>query len=79
MTSRTWVRAQSRPRRALFLSSPIGLGHARRDLAIAQHLRNHHPDLEIHYDRVVVSLTTHDAGGVTQKDFDLAGEIDACA
>ena len=40
---------------------------------------NHHPDLEIHYDSVVVSLTTHDAGGVTQKDFDLAGEIDACA
>ena len=40
---------------------------------------NHHPDLEIHYNRVVVSLTTHDAGGISQKDFDLAGEIDACA
>jgi predicted glycosyltransferase len=47
MTSRTWVRAQSRPRRALYLSSPIGLGHARRDLAIAQHLRRLHPDLRI--------------------------------
>ena len=40
---------------------------------------NHHPDIEIHYDRVLVSLTTHDAGGISQKDFDLAGEIDACA
>jgi predicted glycosyltransferase len=47
MTSRTWVRAQSRPRRALYLSSPIGLGHARRDLAIAQHLERLHPDLQI--------------------------------
>ncbi|GAA3201472.1 hypothetical protein GCM10017690_04870 [Microbacterium terregens] len=45
--SRTWVRAQRRPRRALFLSSPIGLGHARRDIAIAQELRLLHPDLQI--------------------------------
>ncbi|MCR2808179.1 MULTISPECIES: glycosyltransferase [unclassified Microbacterium] len=45
--SHTWVRAQRRPRRALFLSSPIGLGHARRDVAIAQELRRIHPDLQI--------------------------------
>ncbi|WP_214466274.1 glycosyltransferase [Microbacterium flavescens] len=45
--SHTWVRAQRRPRRALFLSSPIGLGHARRDVAIAQELRRLHPDLQI--------------------------------
>jgi len=36
----------------------------------------HHPDLEIHYNRVVVSLTTHDEGGVTEKDIALAGIID---
>ena len=36
-----------RRRRALYLSSPIGLGHARRDLAIAGALRGLHPDLEI--------------------------------
>ena len=36
----------------------------------------HHPDLTISYNRVVVSLTTHDAGGLTQKDFDLAQIID---
>jgi len=45
----TWVRAQRRPRRALFLSSPIGLGHARRDVAIAQELRTLHPDLRIEW------------------------------
>jgi 4a-hydroxytetrahydrobiopterin dehydratase len=37
----------------------------------------HHPDLEIHYNRVVVSLSTHSEGGVTQRDVDLASRIDA--
>jgi pimeloyl-ACP methyl ester carboxylesterase/predicted glycosyltransferase len=44
-----WARARSRRRRALFISSPIGLGHARRDIAIASELRRHHPDLEINW------------------------------
>jgi pimeloyl-ACP methyl ester carboxylesterase len=44
---KTWTRALSRPRRALYVSSPIGLGHARRDVAIAKELRKLHPDLEI--------------------------------
>jgi 4a-hydroxytetrahydrobiopterin dehydratase len=35
----------------------------------------HHPDLSISYNRVVITLTTHDAGGLTQKDFDLAKQI----
>jgi 4a-hydroxytetrahydrobiopterin dehydratase len=39
----------------------------------------HHPDLEIHYQRVVVSLSTHDQGGVTQRDLELAEAIDAVA
>ncbi len=43
----TWTRAMSRPRRALFLSSPIGLGHVQRDLAIARELRKLQPDLAI--------------------------------
>jgi pimeloyl-ACP methyl ester carboxylesterase/predicted glycosyltransferase len=46
-TAPTWTRARRRPQRALYLSSPIGLGHARRDLAIARALRTHHPDLQI--------------------------------
>ncbi|MBW4642335.1 MAG: 4a-hydroxytetrahydrobiopterin dehydratase [Goleter apudmare HA4340-LM2] len=35
----------------------------------------HHPDIEISYNKVKIKLTTHDAGGLTQKDFDLAGVI----
>ena len=45
--SRTWTRALSRPRRALYISSPIGLGHAQRDVGIADALRRLHPGLEI--------------------------------
>ena len=44
---RTWTRGRSRRKRALYISSPIGLGHARRDVAIAKELRALHPDLEI--------------------------------
>ena len=42
-----WRRALARPKRALFISSPIGLGHALRDVAIARELRALHPDLQI--------------------------------
>jgi 4a-hydroxytetrahydrobiopterin dehydratase len=37
---------------------------------------NHHPDLDIRWRRVRVALTTHDAGGLTRNDFDLAAAID---
>ncbi|HIK44637.1 MAG TPA: 4a-hydroxytetrahydrobiopterin dehydratase [Leptolyngbyaceae cyanobacterium M65_K2018_010] len=35
----------------------------------------HHPDLSISYNRVIIQLTTHDAGGLTEKDFALAETI----
>ena len=37
---------------------------------------DHHPDLEVRWKRVRVALTTHDAGGLTAKDLDLAREIE---
>jgi pimeloyl-ACP methyl ester carboxylesterase/predicted glycosyltransferase len=46
-TPQRWVRGKSRRKRALYVSSPIGLGHAQRDVAIAEELRTLHPDLEI--------------------------------
>ena len=46
---RTWTRPLSRPKRVLYISSPIGLGHARRDLAIADELRSLRPGLEVHW------------------------------
>jgi len=44
---RAWTRAVKRPKRALYISSPIGLGHAWRDVAIADELRALHPDLQV--------------------------------
>ena len=44
---RSWVAAPQRRKRALYLSSPIGLGHVRRDLAVVDELRKLHPDLEV--------------------------------
>jgi 4a-hydroxytetrahydrobiopterin dehydratase len=38
---------------------------------------NHHPDLQISWNRVTVSLSTHSEGGITENDFELASRIDA--
>jgi 4a-hydroxytetrahydrobiopterin dehydratase len=37
----------------------------------------HHPDIRIVYNRVTLALTTHDSGGLTQKDFQMARRIDS--
>lgn len=37
----------------------------------------HHPDIRIVYNRVTLALTTHDAGGLTHKDFQMARRIDS--
>lgn len=36
----------------------------------------HHPDIDIRYNRVLLGLVSHDAGGVTRRDLDLACRID---
>ena len=36
----------------------------------------HHPDIDIRYNKVMLTLTTHDAGGLTTNDFDLATAVD---
>jgi 4a-hydroxytetrahydrobiopterin dehydratase len=36
----------------------------------------HHPDIDIRFDQVTLTLTTHDAGGLTAKDFSMATECD---
>ena len=39
----------------------------------------HHPDIDIRWNQVTLTLTSHDAGGLTNKDFDLAQQLDAVA
>ena len=52
----------------------ISFGGRIADLAEAA---DHHPDLDIRYNRLRVALTTHDAGGLTSRDLELAGRIEA--
>jgi 4a-hydroxytetrahydrobiopterin dehydratase len=49
--------------------------------AVAQsaELLQHHPDIDIRWNKVTLALTTHDAGGLTEKDFALARRCDALA
>ncbi|MGA7159193.1 MAG: 4a-hydroxytetrahydrobiopterin dehydratase [Acidobacteriaceae bacterium] len=37
---------------------------------------NHHPDIDVRYNKLRLSLVTHDAGGITENDINLAKEID---
>ncbi len=39
--------------------------------------RDHHPDLEVGYSRVLVAYTSHDVGGLSERDFASAAEVDA--
>ena len=52
----------------------IAFVHSVADIAEA---RDHHPDIDIRYNRVTLTLSTHDQGGLTAWDFDLAEAIDA--
>ena len=45
-------------------------------VAEAAEQANHHPDIDIRYTKIVCTLSTHSAGGITQKDLDMARQID---
>jgi len=40
---------------------------------------NHHPDIDVRYTNITFSLSSHDAGGITQRDLDLAKAIEQAA
>lgn len=56
--------------------SAIGFVNA---VAEAAEQANHHPDIDIRYNKVTMSLVSHDSGGVTQRDVRLAERINAIA
>jgi 4a-hydroxytetrahydrobiopterin dehydratase len=45
-------------------------------VAYVAHRQDHHPDLSVHYNRVVVTYSTHDAGGVTLNDCICAAKVE---
>jgi 4a-hydroxytetrahydrobiopterin dehydratase len=48
------------------------------EVAILAEKANHHPDITINWNKVSLALSTHSAGGLTEKDFDLARNINSC-
>lgn len=47
------------------------------EIGMLADVADHHPDIDIRYNRVDIALSTHDADGITEKDFSLAVSIDA--
>jgi 4a-hydroxytetrahydrobiopterin dehydratase len=45
-------------------------------VAKAAEAADHHPDIDIRYTKIICTLSTHSAGGITQKDLDMAGQIE---
>ena len=58
-----------------FKSFMAAIGFVNR-IAEAAEKASHHPDIAVNYNLVTLSLSTHSEGGVTEKDFQLAKEID---
>lgn len=48
-------------------------------IAAAAEAANHHPDILINYNKVALTLVSHDSGGVTQRDIRMAGKINEVA
>jgi 4a-hydroxytetrahydrobiopterin dehydratase len=61
-----------------FATFPAGVAFIAQVAEVAERLQ-HHPDVDIRYTRVQFALSTHDAGGITAKDFELATAIEALA
>lgn len=70
-----WQRQGNVLRRTFtFAGFPEAVAFAQSLVAPAEAMQ-HHPDVDIRYDRVIVSLSTHDSGGITENDLALAARI----
>ena len=71
-----WVRAGDELQRTFACGDFLGSLAFCNKLAQPAEAAGHHPDLLVRYGKVTVHLTTHDAGGITAKDIDMAAAID---
>jgi 4a-hydroxytetrahydrobiopterin dehydratase len=65
-------------RRFEFPSFKLAMDFVSRVARIAEE-KNHHPDITINYNKVTMSLTSHDSGGITRRDLEMAGRINELA
>ncbi len=76
-SSRGWKREGSEIRK-MFVHKDFAraMGFVQSVALLAEKM-NHHPDIDIRWNKVKLSLSTHSAGGLTEKDFALAEQIDS--
>jgi 4a-hydroxytetrahydrobiopterin dehydratase len=74
-----WERAGDAIRKAFKRGDFVGSVEFVRALVEPAEEMGHHPDLEISWDEVTVTVTTHSEGGLTANDFELAARIDGLA
>ncbi len=75
-THRGWKRQASKlTKDYAFSSFRDSIVFVNRIASVADHF-NHHPDIEVRSSKVTVSVTTHDVGGITGRDLDVAEQID---
>jgi len=71
-----WTREGDAIRKTFTLDSfPEAIAFVNRIADVSQNV-DHHPDIDIRFDRVSCTLSTHSEGGLTDKDFDLARKLD---
>jgi len=80
---RGWLQARKGwKRRSNALTKEFEFSHFRDTIVFVNRIAtladdlDHHPDIDIRYAKVTVTLTTHDSGGITDKDLKLAEQID---
>lgn len=74
-----WARTEGALHRTFkFRNFPEAFGFMT-EVALIAEKHNHHPEWSNVYNRVDVKLTSHDVGGITARDFDLADKMDAIA
>ncbi|HJZ49688.1 MAG TPA: 4a-hydroxytetrahydrobiopterin dehydratase [Roseiflexaceae bacterium] len=71
-----WTREGNEIRKVFKLASFPGAIAFVTQVGFLAEAAGHHPDIDIRWRKVSLALTTHDAGGLTEKDFDLAAQID---
>lgn len=70
-----WSRQGDAIRRTFtFAGFPAAVAFVQRLVAPAEAM-NHHPDVDVRYDKVIVTLSTHDSGGITENDLALAERL----
>ena len=74
-----WTRHENSIQRVLQFSDFVAAMRFVNAVAEAAEAANHHPDILINYNKVTLTLVSHDSGGVTRRDIQMAGNINEIA